>query len=138
MEEMRAWAMQGYPDEACGLIVEREGALAVECCENLQNQLHAVDPVRFERTAATAYNLDPMAVFRASESGAVIRGVFHSHPDRGAYFSEEDALSARGGDPDGDPILPGVDYLVLSARRSGIDDHKLFVWNASSRGFEEV
>lgn len=137
MPEMVDWAMQGYPKEACGLILERDGALDVLCCENLQDKLHAMDSERYPRTAETAYNLDPMVLYRASEDGAAVRGIFHSHPDRGAYFSDEDVLSALGGDPEGEPILPGVDYLVLSARADGVDDAKLFVWDEAERRFVE-
>ena len=31
------------------------------------------------------------------EGGGVVRGFFHSHPDRGAYFSDEDLADALGG-----------------------------------------
>ncbi len=134
---MNAWAVQGYPNEACGLIVERDGRLAVTCCENQQDKLHALDPQRYTRTAATAYNLDPMEVVRVVEAGAVVRGVFHSHPDRGAYFSDEDVLSALGGDPEGEPVLPGVDYVVLSVRAGGVDEARVYSWDGDARRFAE-
>jgi proteasome lid subunit RPN8/RPN11 len=138
MDEMNAWCMRGYPNEACGLVVETAGSLSVLCLENLQDRLHALDPERYPRTAATAYNLDPRAFQRVEDAGGVVRAIFHSHPDRGAYFSDEDILSALGGDPDGDPILTGVDYLVISARSDGCDDAKLYTWTITSRSFEEV
>jgi len=137
MADMSDCAMSGYPDEACGLVVERDGRLNAVCCKNLQNELHQRFPDRYTRDARTAYNLDPRAIYEAQESGGVVRAVFHSHPERGAYFSDEDILSALGGDPNGEPILPGVDYLVLSARADGIDDAKLFSWDVQTRLFEE-
>ncbi len=138
MPTMSDWAMRGYPEEACGLIVEHRGALEAVCCENQQNRLHALDPVTYPRSANTAYSIDPLELVRAEGAGKALCGIFHSHPDRGAYFSEEDTLSALGGDPDGDPVLPGVAYLVLSARATGVDDARLFAWNAAARAFEEA
>lgn len=137
MAEMETWANAGYPDEACGIVVEKNGGLEVMCLENLQNKLHALDPDLYNRDARTAYNFNPLVLHQVEEAGGRIRVVFHSHPDRGAYFSGEDVLSALGGDPDGEPVLPGVDYLVLSTRADGVDDTKLFVWDPLSRTFKE-
>lgn len=134
---MERWVSDGYPDEACGLILERAGALEVLCCENLQDKMHALDPTTWPRTARTAYRIDPLVLVKAEDGGAVVRGIFHSHPDRGAYFSDEDVLSALGGDLNGDPILPGVTWVVLSVREAGVDDVKLFAWNDGTRAFEE-
>ena len=137
MYEIEAWANQNYPEEACGVVVEKDGLLEVMCRDNLQNELHARDPGSYPRDARTAYNLDPIVLCQVEASGGSVRVVFHSHPDRGAYFSDEDVLCALGGDPDGTPVLPGVDYLVLSSRANGVDDAKLFVWDDSNRKFEE-
>ena len=137
MSEMCQWAVESHPKEACGLIVERNGALEAMRCENLQDALNRRDPGRYPRTARTAYHLDGLALMRAEESGGVVRGVFHSHPDRGAYFSDEDVLGALGGDPDGTPVLPGVDYLVLAARAAGVDDARLYSWAPEARTFRE-
>ena len=138
MKEMNDWCMAGYPNEACGLIVETDGVLSVLCLPNLQDRLHTLDPERYPRTASTAYNLDPRAFMKVEAAGGSVRAIFHSHPDRGAYFSDEDVLSALGGDPTGEPILPGVDYLVISARASGCDDAKLFSWSSGLGAFEEA
>lgn len=137
MELMCEWSMKGYPDEACGVVIGKDNILTVRCCENLQNKLHERFPERFTRDARTAYNLDPRVFYEVEESGGVVRAIFHSHPERGAYFSDEDVLSALGGDPNGEPVFPGVDYLVLSARESGVDDVKLFAWDSETKQFEE-
>jgi|GEM_PF-1135358 proteasome lid subunit RPN8/RPN11 len=137
MEAMAEWAMAAYPNEGCGLLVERQRTLEVVCCENLQDELHQLDPARYPRTAQTAYNLDPRVFCEVEDSGGRVRGIFHSHPDRGAYFSDEDSLCALGGDVGGQPVLPGVDYVVLSARRDGVDDRKLFHWESEERVFRE-
>ena len=139
--DMASWAMEWHPRECCGLIVERAGALEIWRCENLQDKLHAADPDSYKRSAVMAYNFDPRVFMRAEGQGGVVRAIFHSHTDAGtsdgAYFSDTDILDALGGDSDGDPLLPGIDYIVLSARASGVDDLKLFRWNDQTRTFEE-
>jgi proteasome lid subunit RPN8/RPN11 len=132
---MSQWAVECYPTEACGLILERESRLEALCCDNMQDRLNAVDPERYPRNGRTAYNIDPLVVLKAQQSGASIRGVFHSHPDRGAYFSAEDRLGALGGDESGNPVLPGVDYVVLAAHPEGVDEARLYVWSDSARDF---
>ena len=138
MEAMAEWVMAAYPNEGCGVVVERQNMLEVVCCENMQDKLHQLDPARYSRTAQTAYNLDPRVLLDVEDSGGRVRAIFHSHPDRGAYFSDEDSLSALGGHVDGQPILPGVDYLVLSARHDGVEDTKLFHWEPGERVFMEI
>ena len=138
MGGMREHAMAWYPRECCGLVVEIDGQLSAINCENLQDKFHALDAESYPRTAETAYSLDPRVFMQVEEKGGVVRAIFHSHPDRGAYFSDEDVLMALGGDSDGDPALPGVDYLVLSARAAGVDDVKLFTWNTETRSFTEL
>ena len=137
MAGMREHAMAWYPRECCGLVVETDGRLSAIHCENLQDKLHALDPASYPRTAETAYSLDPRVFMRVEEQGGSVRAIFHSHPDRGAYFSDEDVLMALGGEAAGDPALPGVDYLVLSARAAGVDDAKLFAWDSETRSFKE-
>lgn len=138
--QMAEWAQRWYPSECCGLIVERGGALEVWPCDNLQDKLHGIDPELYTRSGITAYNFDPRVFQRVADAGGSVRAIFHSHTDHGtsngAYFSDEDILDALGGDPDGDPILPGVDYVVLSARAAGVDDVKLFRWHEATRCFE--
>jgi len=133
--EMIQWVNAGYPNEACGMILEKAGALSVLCCENLQDRLHRLDSERYPRTAATAYSLEPLLLYQATQNGAEVRAIFHSHPERGAYLSDEDVLGALGGDPSGEPLLPGTDYIVLSARMDGVDDVKLFSWDPAVRQF---
>ncbi len=137
MPEMSAWALRSHPEEACGLVVERRGALMVICCDNLQNERHAADPIAFPSTARSSYYLSGLELVAAEEGGGRVRAVFHSHPDRGAYFSDEDLRHALGGGIDGEPVLPGVDYLVLSTRESRVEDARLFVWSENMRNFVE-
>jgi proteasome lid subunit RPN8/RPN11 len=134
---MSAWAQACYPNECCGLVVQTAtGQLQAVECENLQDKLRALDSANYPRSARTAYSLDSRILITVADSGSTLRAIFHSHPDRGAYFSEEDTLMALAGDPNGEPAFPGVDYIVLSARADGVDDVRLFRWNSVRRAFE--
>jgi proteasome lid subunit RPN8/RPN11 len=106
-----------YPDEGCGVVLRRaaDGALRIRPMENAYDRFHALDPETFPRTARTGYALDTreqLALQRECDAqGEEICCVFHSHADAGAYFSPEDRRQAL---LDGEPILPGVSYLVVA------------------------
>lgn len=121
-----------YPNECCGLIIEKDGRLQRIACENLQDKMLAEHPGEFTRTAATAYFMAPKVILEHAES---IRCIYHSHPDHGAYFSDEDQLVAA---PFGEPNFPGVSYLVVSVMSGEVKDRKVFTWSDSSEQFESV
>ena len=117
----------GYPEEACGLLLQSGSQLAVEPCENLANRLHAEDPGTFARDARTFYAIDPAIIMRADREGT-LRGVYHSHCDVGDYFSEEDRLQATMGmGEDAGPAWDGCEYLVVSVMK-GVAVHAT-VWS---------
>lgn len=128
-------AERDYPNEACGFVFAGpRGERAVEI-PNVVDRYHVRDPVRFPRTAQTAYLMDPKAQIEAMEAaekaGEKLVVVYHSHADVGAYFSDEDkaqALSAGG-----EPLLPGVEYLVLSVRGRRCDALELFRYEGGGR-----
>jgi len=130
IEQIEAQAKAEYPSECCGLIVEDAGQLRAVACENLQDEMHAKHPEDFSRTSATAYFIDPKIIM---ENADALRCIYHSHPDHGAYFSEEDQLVAA---PFGEPNFPGVSYLVVSVMGGEIADRKVFVWSDASEQFE--
>jgi proteasome lid subunit RPN8/RPN11 len=136
---MHAHAREAYPDECCGLIVERDRCVEIIRVTNVQNELHAQDPGQFPRTAATGYTLGPEAapILIGSERGALsLLAIYHSHPQRDAYFSQEDrkqALGARG-----EPIYPQVAYVVMSVRNREVRATKMFVWDAVARAYVEA
>lgn len=118
-----------YPSEGCGVFVaDAAGAISARPMANVIDRYHARDPVRFPRTARTAYLFDPreqLAVFDAAEAaGGRVAGIFHSHADVGAYFSDEDRAMALA---DGQPLMPGVFYLVISVRGRA-DALRVFTW----------
>ena len=136
---MHAHAREAYPDECCGMIIERDHRVEIVRVSNVQNDLHAQDPDRFPRTAATGYTMGPDAaptLIRSERGELRLLAIYHSHPQREAYFSQEDrkqALGARG-----EPIYPQAGYIVMSVRNREVRATKLFVWDAAARDYVEA
>jgi proteasome lid subunit RPN8/RPN11 len=98
-----------YPEECCGLIFV-DGTVHRAC--NIQNELHAQDPAAYPRDASRGYTLslaDTYLLDASLSSDLPVRIIYHSHPDVGAYFSDEDKRKALFA---GEPVYP-VGYLVL-------------------------
>ncbi len=96
------------PQEGCGVIL-RAGAEGPWRVRPLRN----VSP-----TPRTAYAFAPeewLAVcMEADARGERVVCVFHSHVEAPATFSREDHARAA---PGGQPLLPGVSYLIGSVHR---------------------
>ena len=125
LKQIYQHAVEGHPEEVCGLIIGRGASAEVRRCENRQNALHAEDPQHFPRDARTAYNLGAKDLFfldKSLRSPKPVRVIYHSHVEVGAYFSDEDARAAA---PDGELLYP-VDYLVVDVRKDGVRGAKLF------------
>jgi len=144
-EMMHGHARAAYPEECCGVIVgpppgEVNGGpqrLRVHLLRNLQNEMHAKDPQSYPRTARRAFLIDPFELERilreARSRGEVLRGIFHSHPDEEAYFSQEDRDAAV---PFGDvPSYPEAAHVVLSVREGQVKGAKVFRWDPARRDF---
>ena len=131
LDAIYAQARSAYPNECCGLVVERDDTLVRVPCRNLQDEMHARDPERFPRTARTAYFIDPRVIVAHEDT---LRCIYHSHPDHGAYFSDEDQAAAA---PFGEPSYPGVSYLVVSVMRGDVAAASLFVWDATEGRYVE-
>lgn len=138
-ERMIERAEAEYPDETCGFLFRTGSELEVVPMENIQNRLHAEDPVTYPRDARTAYYFDPGEMQRIltekERAGAELCGIYHSHPDHDAYFSETDSAAAA---PFGEPSYPGVVYLVYSVREGRAVDVKAFDWDETSGAYVEV
>ena len=147
LSEIRAHAERVYPEECCGLLLapkEVQGqrgpsAMRLRVCRNAQDEFHRLDGARFPRTAANGYFIDPRelaAIEREkAERDEELRVIYHSHIDVPAYFSEEDTRQAMIG---GEPIFPGVDYLVLSVVERNVTECKQFRFNPAHAAFEEM
>lgn len=121
-----------YPREGCGVLLRagESGPWRVRPLRNAQDELHAEDPVRFPRTSRTAYAFEPRewlgVLLEAEARGEHVACVFHSHVDSSAEFSDEDRRQAA---PDGQPLLPGVSYLVIAIHEGGVRAVKIFWWD---------
>ncbi len=139
LAEIQAHACEAYPDECCGLIVERNGREEVVRVTNVQNTMHAKDPEQFPRTAAIAYTMGPEAapVLMDAERGTLrLRAIYHSHPEHDAYFSAEDRKQAFGGWDE--PNYPHAGQIVMSVRQRVVRATKVFVWDAAARDYIET
>jgi len=144
LDRIVAQARDEAPNECCGIVYGPKGqpiAARAVACVNIQNELHAEDPVKHTRDATTAYNLGAGDLFKLGKS---LRGeepakiVYHSHVDveraDGAYFSETDQAAAQ---MDGEPSYP-VEYVVVDLRRDGVRGAAQFAWDAGARSFVEI
>lgn len=115
-------ARSTYPNECCGYVRGSGEQAELLACENWQDRYHAVDPETYPRTAATAYTFggkDLRALAESLDSPRPATVVYHSHPNVGAYFSEEDARAA-------DSAGWAVDYLVVDCQAEEIREAVLF------------
>ena len=71
----------------------------------------------------------------ADQAGESLHAIVHSHPDVGAYFSREDRQKAVT--DEGEPLWPGVCYLVVSVREGLVDGARLYTWDAAAGEFRE-
>lgn len=129
-------ALESYPDECCGIVTGTGPDQSVHRCTNIQNSLHAEDPVTHPRDARTAYAIsrgEADEIFsNARERGEKVAAFYHSHTDHEAYFSEMDeAVQTALGEPE----FPEALHIVVSVVKGEIGDLKCFIWDAGLNGF---
>jgi proteasome lid subunit RPN8/RPN11 len=140
LAEIYAQATREYPRECCGIVFGPKSqpvADRVRACVNIQDALHAEDPVQNPRDARTAYNLgagDLFALQKSLRGDAPAKIVYHSHVDVGAYFSETDQAAAR---MDDEPAYP-VEYVVVDAKADGAKGAAQFAWDTAKKTYVEV
>jgi len=131
-------AEKEYPNEACGIVIGPKGipkAIGVFPIPNIQDELHASDPVRHPRDSRTAYFIDPkdlLTIGRREGQGYGVAVIYHSHIDAGAYFSATDKRNALVND---EPAYPDTVYVVLSVVKGKVVDAGAFVWDVTARDF---
>lgn len=138
LRAIAAHANATYPAECCGIVVaDRAGMPTFVPIANIAGTEEARATSR--RTGRDGYVMDPKALLAAlstaEEEGGALRVIVHSHPDVGAYFSQEDRDMALGGGSE--PLWPGIDYLVVSCRNGTVDDARLYSWDAARCDFRE-
>jgi len=125
LEQIYAHADRSYPEECCGFVFA-DGSVYLG--SNIQNELHRKNPEMYSRSAANGYTFsvaDTLMMNKAFRSDNPVVVIYHSHPDVGAYFSDEDQDKALFM---GEPIYP-VSYLVVDVRQGQTQGSKLFAWD---------
>jgi proteasome lid subunit RPN8/RPN11 len=139
LAEIDRHATECYPHECCGAVLVEDAREIVRRIANIQERLHSEDPAKHPRDARVAYFMDPgelYAVLReAEQQNRPLRVLYHSHPDHGAYFSEEDKARAMAWD---EPAYPDTFYLVVSVVGGVVRDRLAVAWNAERRDFTAV
>lgn len=108
--KLQKWAAEGYPHEACGLLIGRWSGRRSETVRvTLARNLNRERP-------EDRYLLDPgdfLAADReARGEGLEIIGIWHSHPDHPGRPSQTDL----------DAAWPGYSYLIIATGESGATD----------------
>jgi proteasome lid subunit RPN8/RPN11 len=136
---MTAHAVEGYPEESCGVVLGDDSGNEVHRLVNIQNTLHANDPATFPRDARTAYTIDPKelgAVLEQGEGrGLVFKALYHSHPEHDAYFSAEDKACAM---PFGEPTYPDTAQIVISVMSGSVGRVAVYAWNPDVEDYVET
>lgn len=98
--EMVAHALDGFPLEACGLLVG-----------DPDGRLHTFEPCVNAAASSKLYTVEPRDMLRidraAEDTGLAVIGVMHSHTHTDPYPSPTDVAQA----PD-----PGWHYVIVSLR----------------------
>ena len=93
LEQIRREGSAAYPNECCGVMIGRDtdGQRLVQKLKPLTNSFEAGE--QYHR-----FRLDPLELARAEkeagESGQLVLGFYHSHPDHPARPSEYDRVHA--------------------------------------------
>jgi proteasome lid subunit RPN8/RPN11 len=141
--EMYAQALAEFPFECCGMIIGPEGEDIgsddlLRPCRNVQQELHQKYPERFPRDATVGYTMakeDIEAIVQETQKrGWMVKVCYHSHPNAGAYFSQEDRRNAEGWDL----WFPGVRFVVISTYPEEIRDMQGYRWDETTQAFVPV
>jgi glutamate-1-semialdehyde 2,1-aminomutase len=138
VDAIKRQAVAEYPNECCGVILTRGAERRIVACRNVQDQMHARDPVTFSRTARNAYYMDPLDALKLNrlvDEGFEFAVIYHSHPNAGAYFSETDRAQAL---IRGEPAYPGTVYVVVSVIGREVKSLAAYRFDAASGAFERA
>jgi [CysO sulfur-carrier protein]-S-L-cysteine hydrolase len=133
--QMQDHAFAWYPGECCGLLFAKAGsevATRAVPMDNLQDKLHATNPVDNPRTSRNGFQMNALKMDRlvdeAERSGERLLGIFHSHIDCAAYFSQEDTDMAAP-PPSRQPNDPSLWHVVMECWSDGIRIARAFRWD---------
>ena len=123
--EMVAHARSTYPNECCGAMLGRvDGAeKEVLIAMRLENSTAGSQPARYELRPEDLLAADK----EARRQGLDLIGIYHSHPDCGAYFSETDLKNS----------CPWYSFVVLSIQKGEFDHANSWLPNAEQTEAEK-
>ncbi|HZU27240.1 MAG TPA: M67 family metallopeptidase [Bryobacteraceae bacterium] len=115
---MVAHAEATFPNECCGAMLgDIDGdRKTVRAAVKLENAFEGSQAARYELRPEDLLNADR----EARRQGMDLIGIFHSHPDCDAYFSETDLKNS----------CPWYSFVVLSIRGGRFDHANSFLPNA--------
>ena len=131
-------ARETHPEECCGLLTGRTIGAFEEShrCRNEMTRLHQRDPRLHPRSGDQAFHMNESDLLRVMEEAEarqrLVTGVYHSHADAGAYFSELDQEYAlQPGFP-----FPSAQHVVISVVDGVVAESALFRRCDEAPGFE--
>jgi len=123
--EMVAHARKTYPNECCGAMLGTvdNGSKRVAIAMPLENASAGSQQQRYELRPEDLLNADREA--RRQKMDLI--GIYHSHPDCGAYFSETDLKNS----------CPLYSFVVLSIQKCEFDHANSWLPNAEQTKAEK-
>ena len=123
--EMVAHARETYPNECCGAMLgSTDGEQkAVRVAIRLRNAFEGAQAARYELRPEDLLAADKAARERHMD----LIGIYHSHPDCGAYFSETDLKNS----------CPWYSFVVLSIQSGRFDHANSWLPNAEQTQAEK-
>jgi len=122
---MVSHARTTYPEECCGAMlgVIEGGRKTVRLAVPLENASNGLRRARYELRPEDLLEADR----QARRQGMDLVGIYHSHPDCGAYFSETDLKNS----------CPWYSFVVLSVRAGEFDHANSWLPNAEQTAAEQ-
>jgi len=122
---MVSHARTAYPEECCGAMlgVIEDGRKRVRLAVPLENASNGSRRARYELRPEDLLEADR----QARRQGMDLVGIYHSHPDCGAYFSETDLKNS----------CPWYSFVVLSVREGEFDHANSWLPNAEQTAAEQ-
>ena len=123
--EMVEHARATYPNECCGAMLGRVDGEQKEvmAAMRLENSSKGSQAARYELRPEDLLAADKEARAR----GMDLVGIYHSHPDCGAYFSETDLKNS----------CPWYSFIVLSIQKGEFDHANSWLPNAEQTAAEK-
>jgi proteasome lid subunit RPN8/RPN11 len=115
LESIEKHALKVFPLECCGLLIGKVCKEIFDVKEVVQAENVQRSAVSFEADAELVYQ----AIDAAEQKGLELIGIYHSHPNMGAYISARDAEVMK--------LWPNVAWLVLGTAGKKIAEKKAFV-----------